>query len=260
VNRLEKILETKRAEISKLLPRMEKLRAASLDRNDFRSLSAAIDQGPQALGLIAEVKKASPSAGVIAADFDPVKMARIYEDAGAHGISVLTDEPWFQGHLSYLAQIRKAVDLPLLRKDFILHEAQIFEAVVAGADAILLIVAALTDEELAQLHRVANEAQLEVLVEAHDLREVERALEIEGLKMLGINNRDLATFEVSLETSVRLAEEVPEDILLISESGIRNAEDSRLLLEHGANALLVGETLMRADDVASKAAELMLLS
>src|SRR3954469_22704039 len=137
-NRLQQILEVKSREVARLLPRLEHLRAAALLRNDIRPFAAALDRGPDALGLIAEVKKASPSAGVIAADFDPVKIARQYEAAGAHAISVLTDEQFFQGHLSYLTKVREAVSLPCLRKDFFIHEAQIFEAVVAGADAVLL--------------------------------------------------------------------------------------------------------------------------
>src|SRR5690349_16139286 len=135
MNRLTPILEQKRREIARLLPRMEHLRMAALQRNDFRGFAAALDRGPDALGLIAEVKKASPSAGVIAADFDPVSIARQYQAAGAHAVSVLTDEQFFQGHLSYLTRIREAIDLPCLRKDFIIHDVQIFEAAVAGADA-----------------------------------------------------------------------------------------------------------------------------
>ena len=155
MNRLQTILDQKRTEIARLLPRLEHLRVAALLRNDYRGFAAALDRGPDALGLVAEVKKASPSVGVIAEQFDPVAIARAYEAAGAHAISVLTDEPFFQGSLSYLTQIRQAVELPLLRKDFILHEAQIYEAAVAGADAILLIVAALEQPDLERLHETA---------------------------------------------------------------------------------------------------------
>lgn len=240
-----------------MLPRAEMLRTAALQRNDFRRFAGALDQRPDGLGLIAEVKKASPSAGVIATDFDPVQVARAYEAAGAHAISVLTDERYFQGHLSYLPMIREAVGLPLLRKDFLLHEVQIFESVVAGADAVLLIVAALEDEALQALHRTAMAFQLDVLVEVHTLEELERALEIEGLALLGINNRNLSTFEVSLETTVVLSEEVPEDVLLVGESGIKCGDDARLLFANGVDALLVGETLMRSGNVEAAVRELL---
>jgi indole-3-glycerol phosphate synthase len=257
MNRLQQILDVKRTEIAKLLPRAEKLRAAALLRDDFRGFAAALDHGPDLLGLIAEVKKASPSAGVIAESFDPVQIARTYESAGAHAISVLTDEQFFQGHLSFMTKVRAAVSLPVLRKDFILHEAQIFEAIVAGADAILLIVAALDQPDLRRLHALALELQLDVLVEVHSLEELDRALEIDGLQMLGVNNRNLATFKVDLATTELLAEEVPEEVLLISESGIKTGEDARRVQAAGANVLLVGESLMRTGDVHAAAAELL---
>jgi indole-3-glycerol phosphate synthase len=257
MSRLLEIIEEKRREVARLLPRAELLRAAALQRNDFRGFASAVDRGPDALGLIAEVKKASPSAGVIATDFDPVAIAKTYEAAGAHAVSVLTDEKFFQGNLGYLAKIREAVSLPLLRKDFIVQEVQIFEAVIAGADAILLIVAALTDEELAALHATALGFQLDVLVEIHTLAELDRALEIEGLHLLGINNRNLATFEVDLAMTEALSEEVPKDVILVSESGIKTAADTRRVLDCGCNAILVGETLMRSGDVAAKVTELL---
>jgi indole-3-glycerol phosphate synthase len=257
MSRLLEIIGEKRREVARLLPRAEHLRAAALQRNDFRGFARAISRGPEKLGLIAEVKKASPSAGVIAEDFDPVAIAKTYEAAGAHAISVLTDEKFFQGSLSYLAKIREAVSLPLLRKDFMIHEAQIFEAVVAGADAILLIVAALTDEELRALHKTAMDYQLDVLVEVHTMEELDRALEIDGLHLLGINNRNLKTFEVDLATTEQLSEEVPKEVILVSESGIKTGADTRRVLNCGCNAILVGETLMRSGDVVAKAAELL---
>jgi indole-3-glycerol phosphate synthase len=249
-NRLQEILDHKKAEIAKLIPRSAHLHAAALQRNDYRGFAAAIDRGPDQLGLIAEVKKASPSAGAIVEEFDPVAIAQSYETAGAHAVSVLTDEWFFQGNLSYMTKVRQAISLPVLRKDFMLHEAQIFEAVCAGADAILLIVAALNDQELRQLNETAALFQLDVLVEVHTMEELERALEIEP-RMIGINNRNLSTFEVDLETTMQLSEQVPDDILLVSESGIRTAADTRLLLDSGANAILVGETLMRSRDIAA---------
>jgi indole-3-glycerol phosphate synthase len=256
MDRLQQILEAKRREIAKMAHRSELLRAGALQRNDFRSFRDAIDRGPETLGLIAEVKKASPSAGVIAESFDPVQIARTYQSAGAHAISVLTDEPFFQGSLAYMTQVRAAVDLPVLRKDFILHEAQIYEAACAGADAILLIVAALEQPELERLLAVATDFQLDVLVEVHTLEELDRALETDA-RIIGINNRNLATFQVDLKTTEELSEQVPDDITLVSESGIKTADDTRRVLESGCNAILVGETLMRAGDVHAAVEELV---
>jgi indole-3-glycerol phosphate synthase len=256
VNRLQQILDSKRTEIAKLLPRAEHLRAAALKRNDFRPFAAALDRGPAALGLIAEVKKASPSAGVIAADFDPVAIATQYEAAGAHAISVLTDEQYFQGHLSYLTKIRAAVGLPCLRKDFILHEAQIYEAVVAGADAVLLIVAALEQRELEALHKTAEACQLDILVEVHTREELDRALDL-GAKLIGINNRNLTTFEVDLATTEELSEDVPNDIILVSESGLKTQTDTRRVHAAGCQAILVGESLMRTGDIPAQVKELV---
>ena len=256
MNRLQIILDQKRTEIARLLPRMEHLRAAALLRNDYRGFAAAIDQGPDALGLIAEVKKASPSVGTIVENFDPVAIAQAYEAAGAHAVSVLTDEKFFQGKLSYLTQVRNAIALPALRKDFILHEAQIFEAAVAGADAILLIVAALEQAELERLHDTATTLGLDVLVEVHTLPELDRALDC-GAHLIGINNRNLTTFEVDLRATEIISEEVPEGVLLVSESGIKTQADARRVFGAGVNALLVGEALMRTGDVAGQVAALL---
>ena len=256
MNRLEIILDHKRVEIARLLPRVEHLRAAALLRNDYRGFAAAIDQGPEALGLIAEVKKASPSVGTIVEQFDPIAIAQAYEAAGAHAVSVLTDEKFFQGSLSYLTQVRKAIALPVLRKDFILHEAQIFEAAVAGADAILLIVAALKQPDMERLHDTATTLGLDVLVEVHTLPELERALDC-GARMIGINNRNLTTFEVDLRATEIISEEVPEDVLLVSESGIKTNAHARRVFAAGVNALLVGEALMRTGDVAGQVAALL---
>ena len=247
MNKLQEIIAHKRTELVKLLPKMEVLRLAALERNDFRSMEAALTLDESMLGVIAEVKKASPSVGVIAEDFDPVAQAIAYDAAGASAISVLTDEKYFQGHLSYLTRIRKAVACPVLRKDFIIHEVQIYEAVVAGADAILLIVAALTQEELERLLGIAHSVQLEVLVEVHDAEEMERALATEA-RIIGVNNRNLKTFVVDLASTQALSEEVPEGIILVSESGIKTVADARQVWAWGANAVLVGESLMRAPD------------
>lgn len=256
MSRLQEILDHKQTEIAKILPRMEHLRAAALTRNDFRGFGLSIDRGPDALGLIAEVKKASPSVGTIVESFDPVAIAQAYEAAGAHAISVLTDERFFQGHLSYMTKVRAAVGLPVLRKDFILHDVQIYEAACAGADAILLIVAALEQEQLLALQKTAALCQLEVLVEVHTLEEMDRALD-SGAPIIGINNRNLATFEVDLAATERISEEATDDIILISESGIKTPADTRRVFDCGVNAILVGETLMRATDIPAQVAALL---
>ncbi len=259
-DRLREILESKRVEIEALLPRVETLRREALRRDDFRGFRRALEPRLDgSLRLIAEIKKASPSAGVIAPEFDPVAIARRYEEGGADCLSILTDTPFFQGRLDYLQAVRETCALPLLRKDFILHEAQIYESVCAGADAILLIVAALDTGELDRLQRLARDFQLDVLVEVHTLAEMERAVD-GGADLIGINNRDLGTFLVDLGTTDVLADEVPEEITLVSESGLRTTADSRRVEEAGADAILVGETLMRCspDELAKKIKELTL--
>ena len=227
------------------------------------------------IALIAEVKKASPSAGVICADFDPVRIAKEYEAAGASCLSVLTDGKFFQGSLDYLRQIRAAVKLPLLRKDFIIDERQILEAIEWGADAILLITAILSDAQLQKFHSVATEAGLAVLVEVHDEAELERALKI-GATLIGVNNRDLKTFKVDLATTERLAAMMedgrwkmaktsapssilnsPSSPLLVAESGIHTRADVERLKKCGAKAILVGESLMRGGDIGAKVRELI---
>ena len=256
MNKLDEINASKAEEIKRLEPHAAELRRQALLRNDFRSFRAGLQRGNE-VAIIAEVKKASPSAGVIAADFNPLSQAREYARGGAHALSVLTDEKYFQGHLTYLRQIREQVELPLLRKDFILHELQIYESVVAGADCILLIVASLDEERLLSLYNKAKSCQLDVLVEVHNLAEMERALDM-GADMIGINNRNLKTFQVDLATTETLAEEIPADTVAISESGIRDAADVRRVRAAGINAVLVGETLMRAKNVPEKIRELLL--
>ena len=255
-DKLREIIASKEAEWKRLVPLAKELKARALARNDFRPFRPGLFREPE-LALIAEVKKASPSAGIIAANFDPISQARDYERAGAHALSILTDEKYFGGHLSYLDDIRSQVDLPLLRKDFIVHELQVYESVVAGADAILLIVAALDDARLKDLYEIAKGVQLDVLVEVHNLEEMDRALDL-GADIIGINNRNLNTFEVSLQTTEELAEEIPSDCIAVSESGIKSAEDVRFVRKAGVNAILVGETLMRANNVAAKVQELLL--
>lgn len=261
-DRLAVILRTKAAEVAALAPRRAELKRAALRRDEFRSLARALERGsdPLALRLIAEVKRASPSAGLIAhGPFEPAEIARRYEEAGADAISVLTDEAFFQGHLDHLREVRAAVDLPVLRKDFVIDEVQIHEAGAVGADAVLLIVAALTPEQLRHLLETARACQLDALVEVHTLPELDVALEADA-DIIGINNRDLRTFTVDLDTTERLAEEVPAGTILISESGIRTVADSRRARAAGADAVLVGEALMRSgpEAVAARVAELKL--
>jgi len=244
MSRLEEILHAKRHEIDGLRPRRDELHRAALLRNDFRGFGAALQLGEGKLALIAEVKKASPSAGVIVESFDPVAVAKNYARAGVDAISVLTDERFFQGHLDYLQMIRSAVPQPLLRKDFVLDPLQIMEAAGAGADAILLIVAALTQDQLNSLLETATTYQLDTLVEVHTLAELDRALETSA-HLIGINNRDLATFEVDLGVTETLSEDVPDEIVLVSESGIRTAEDLARIKACGVDAVLIGEALMR---------------
>lgn len=256
MNKLDQIIATKHQEVKRLEPVAAELKKQALLRNDFRPFRPGLmRQGEMA--LIAEVKKASPSAGVIAANFDPINQAREYERGGAHALSILTDEQYFQGKLEYLNDIRLQVGLPLLRKDFIVHEHQVYESVVAGADAILLIVAALEQEQLVKLYDIAKSCQLDVLVEVHDLPEMDRALDL-GADIIGINNRNLKTFQVDLKTTEELAEEIPNDCVAVSESGIKTAEDVRFLRAQGINAILVGETLMRASNTKLKIQELLL--
>ncbi len=258
MNRLTEILDHKRQSLAPLRARRTEFRAAALRRNGFRSFAGALaGDGGRTLSLIAEVKRASPSAGVIVESFEPVQIARRYEEAGANAISVLTDERFFQGHLDHLVAVREAVSLPVLRKDFVLEDVQIYEAAAHGADAVLLIVAALEQEELTRLLDVAATCQLDALVEVHTLEEMDRALATDA-SIIGINNRDLTTFRVDLATTEALSEQVPPGILLVSESGLRTAEDSRRVRACGVEAILVGEALMRSTDVATQAAALRL--
>lgn len=262
---LETILEHKRLELARQPRRsvsVETLQAALAARGGKRDFIAAL-QHPRVgqVALIAEIKKASPSAGVICADFDPVRIAREYEAAGASCLSVITEEKFFQGALAHLRCVRQAVALPLLQKDFIIAEGQILEAIESGADAILLIVAALEDGQLRRLHRLAVDAGLAVLVEAHDEAELDRALAI-GAQLIGVNNRDLKTFRVDLSTTERLAARLWASLegqgkLLVAESGIRSRDDVRRLARCGAKAVLVGEALVRAGQIADQARDLL---
>lgn len=258
---LDDILAHKRQEVAAQKQRvdMDTLVANISASNDvprgfMKALQARVAIGGTA--VIAEVKKASPSMGVIRASFDPVAIAESYAAAGATCLSVLTDEKYFQGSGRYLRLIRAAVGLPLLRKDFIVDEYQIVEARALGADAILLIVAALSDDELAAFTRLAHDLGLDVLVEVHDEAECERALKL-PLRVIGVNNRNLHDFSVSLDTTRRIKAMVPPDYLVVSESGIHTRADIDALQANGVSAFLVGGALMQADDPGAALAALL---
>jgi indole-3-glycerol phosphate synthase len=257
MNILDTIVAQKKREVARLPERHvtpEVIRAARQEPRDFAGALRSPKRG--SVALIAEVKKASPSAGVICADFDPVRIAREYEASGASCLSVLTDEKFFQGSLEYLRQIRAAVKLPLLRKDFIIDERQILEAVENGADAILLIVRILTEEQLKRFHSLAIEAGLTALVEVHDEAELERALAVDAA-LIGINNRNLDNFTVDLETTARLSAKIAGR-LIVAESGLHTRADVEQVHHAGASAILVGESLLRHQKgIAAKINELV---
>jgi len=248
-NILDEIVESKRQEVSAARRRMpiEELEAQAVEAPPVRDFRAAL-AGPGPIQLIAEVKKASPSAKVIRADFDPVGIARTYQAHGAACISVLTDAPYFQGHLSYLARVRASVAIPLLRKDFLIDEYQVVEARLAGADAILLIAEILDDSTMFQLMERARGFGMAALVEFHDEANLSRVLN-SGADLVGINNRDLTKFVTNLDQTLRLRDQIPHDVLLVSESGIRTRADVERLEAAGVSAVLVGEHLMRSADL-----------
>ena len=262
MNILDKIVEQKQREVRELPDRRiaaGDLRDALLERGEKRDFFKALARPRRGqIGLIAEVKKASPSAGLICADFDPARIAKEYEASGADCLSVLTDGPFFQGSLDDLRAVRAAVSLPLLRKDFIIDARQILEAVEWGADAILLIAAILSDSALQAFHAMAVEAGLAVLVEVHDEAELERAQRIRPLPLLlGINNRNLKNFTVDLGATERLSARWNHDCpgfngIIVAESGIHSNADVSRMQKCGAGAILVGESLMREGNVSLK--------
>jgi len=262
---LDQIVETKRQEVAQRQARVpleqlkENISTVGRPRNFFQ----AVTQKPcKAMNVIAEVKKASPSAGVIKADFDPVEIAKRYAEAGADALSVLTDEKYFHGKLEYIQAVREAVKLPVLRKDFIIDPYQIYESRAAGADAILLIAECLETSQMIDLQILATELNLTCLIEVHNMDNLMRVRDHvigfphRSYSLLGINNRDLRTFKVDLGNTLRLAELVEDRSVLVSESGIQNRDDVKKLHSAGVRAVLIGETLMRSNDPTSKMREL----
>jgi len=261
---LEKIVWEKDREVASARERvsLEQLRSQVADLPLTRDFIAALRSTCRKPAVIAEVKKASPSKGVIRADFDPEAIARGYAAGGASCLSVLTDKAFFQGGFEVLVQVRQVVDLPLLCKDFILTPYQLFQARAAGADAALLIAAILSDTDLAYLLKAARGLGLAPLVEVHDASEMERALALEGVQLIGINNRDLTTFHTDLATTETLMDRYGDQLrakgcLLVSESGLFSREDLDRALDAGADAVLVGEALMRQSDVGSALQQLI---
>jgi indole-3-glycerol phosphate synthase len=256
---LQKITRRKAEEVAArkaevpLPEQMARARAASPVRGFVDRIRSTIQAGRPA--VIAEIKKASPSKGVLREDFDPAAIARSYEKGGATCLSVLTDIDFFQGSDLYLQQARAACSLPVLRKDFMIDPYQVYEARAIGADCILLIVACLEDAQMQELAQAAGELDLDVLVEVHDADELDRALKLD-LPLIGINNRNLRTFETRLETTLELLPQIPADRIVVTESGIHTPADVKLMREHKVNAFLVGEAFMKAEDPGEKLREL----
>lgn len=256
---LQRILQTKQQEIAersaqRSLAQVQELAiAADPVRGFLRAMQSKIQAGQAA--VIAEIKKASPSKGVIRADFDPPSIAQSYARGGAACLSVLTDKPYFQGHENYLQAARAACTLPVIRKDFMIDPYQIYEARAIGADCILLIVSALNDQQLNELYTLAIELGMDVLIEVHDRDELRRTIPLNA-PLIGINNRNLRTFVTSLNTTLDLLAEVPSNTLLVTESGIHTQADVQLMREHQVNAFLVGEAFMRAADPGAELANL----
>lgn len=263
---LERILEHKKAELRRKHNRgyLQTMQSRIRDRNAPIGFVHALRQGTSdtAPALIAEVKKASPSQGLMRPEFkdrfDPVEIARQYREAGAHALSVLTDQEFFQGSLDYLQAVKEAVDLPALNKEFMIADIQFYEARAYGADCVLLIVAGLDRIQLVDFFALSKELNLDVLMETHDERELDTVLErLPDATLIGINNRDLKTFSTDLSVTERLAKRIPSDKLIVSESGIHKRDDVIRILEAGAHAMLIGESLIRADSITQKIRELL---
>ena len=243
---LQEIVETKRGEVEALRRSFSELRDRAEDAPPARDFVGSLEGG-DVVSVIAEIKRRSPGAGAIRTDLDPLHLGKEYESGGAAALSVVTDEEYFGGSLGDLAGVRGLVDIPVLRKDFVIDESQVYEARGAGADAILLIVRILDDERLRSLRTLGEELGMSVLVEAHDGAEMERGLAA-GAGLLGINNRNLRTFETRIDVTLSLAARVPPRVVLVSESGIHTAADVSSVGEKGVDAVLVGESLLRQED------------
>ncbi len=254
---LSKIISEKRKEVEKARSLMPEQKLKELAQKIY--IKSAFKRNiarPHHINLIAELKKASPHRGIIRGDFNPLKIALTYQANGASALSVLTDERFFEGNLKILKELKGKVTLPLLRKDFIIDEYQIYESLYWGADAILLIAHILTEEELANFYRIAKDLGMDVLVEVHNEEDVDKALK-SGASIIGINNRDLTTFRIDLSTTQRLARLIPENKIKVSESGIKTYEDVMFLKSLGIDAVLIGEVFMEADNIAAKMREVM---
>ncbi len=263
---LEKIIATKKFEVAErsIHTPIEKLKELIAQQSQPRNFFKAITKEPtgKPVNVIAEIKKASPSAGVIRDDFDPVQIAKTYQDCGADALSILTDEKYFMGSLDYLRQVKAAVDLPCLRKDFMIDAYQVYEARAAGADAILLIAECLHTNEMIDLQILATELRMTVLIEVHDMENLIRVRDSvigfphRSYSLLGINNRDLRTFKTDLGNTMRMVELVEDPSVMVSESGIHTPEHIRKIASVGVRGVLIGESLMREPDIAAKWREL----
>ncbi len=255
---LQEIVRNRREQIKEQKSRtpLKELKGMADDAPPVRDFLQAIRRPPgQRIRFIAELKKASPSKGLIRGNFQPVEIAKIYEENGASAISILTEEQYFQGRLGYIADVKAEVELPLLRKDFIVDEYQIYESRAAGADAILLIDAILSLSQAEEFLHLANELGLSVLYEVHTLKELDRAILL-NVPIIGINNRNLKDLSIDLNTTLQLIQDIPDDKVVVSESGINTKEDVRFIASHRVDAILIGTALMRAADIGEKIKEL----
>ncbi|TVM00820.1 MAG: indole-3-glycerol phosphate synthase TrpC [Candidatus Brocadia sp. WS118] len=257
MNILDDIYQYKLCEVAKSKKRipLAVLEKRIQKRGGTKSFSRAL-KSDRNISIIAEIKKASPSAGIIRDDFKPIEIALLYQEGGAAAISVLTDEKYFQGNLSYVTDVKACIDLPVLRKDFIIDPYQIYEARSAGADAILLIAALLPEDEIQNLLNLAKELEMDCLIEVHTESELRKVLQTSA-GIIGINNRDLATFTINLETTFRLRPLIPGGKIIVSESGIKTRAEILRLFNKGVNAILVGETLMKSNDIPATLHELL---
>ncbi len=258
---LSKIIRIKKEEVEylKIKIPLPELKAKIRDMEDTRGFLNSLKQGDnksRTTKIIAEIKKASPSKGIIRKDFNPFEIAEIYQENGASAISVLTDQPFFQGNIEYLSKVKGIVTLPLLRKDFIISEYQVFESRAHGADAFLLIVAVLEKNQMGDYMSLGMEMGMSALIEAHTKEDIEKALST-GTNLIGINNRDLDTFKVDIKTTEKLMQYIPDGVTVVSESGIEKRDDIAYLQGIGADAFLIGETLMRERDIGKKLKELL---